>query len=408
MDNRNVEASRSYHEATKLTYINLANKPLLYKSYRGGKVITLPVNFSQPAASTLGAVSGAAAPERPGSGPLDLTELARLLFYSAGLINKRVLPVAGEVHYRAAASAGALYPVEVYLVTGDIPGLAAGVYHFSPLDFTVRLLREGDHRGELVRAAAGDEAVADAPVTMIFSALFWRSAWKYRERGYRYCFWDAGAMLANLLAASGEAALPARLVTGFVDQRVDRLLGIQGEREASLCLVALGAGAGVPEGPVLPRLAPVTARSDDRFPGETAYPVIAATHAASCLKDEDEVLVWRKAAPGRLPVANEGHVQSPAPGRGRGVGDRQGRPLGETILRRGSTPPLFPGTNSLGQVPGHPGYLNPGSLRRFFPPIFPGKGPAACWSTLTLLPTPWKARGRERTTTLPSSGDWNC
>ena len=336
MGNRDIVAASEYHESTKLSYINLGNKPPLYKSYGGGTIIRLPTSFAQPAVSTLAAVAGSTPRDRSGSGTLDLTELARLLFYSAGLVKKRELPVAGEVHYRAAASAGALYPIEVYFVAADIPGLAAGVYHFSPSDFTIRQLREGDYRGELVQATAGDEAVAAAPVTMIFSALFWRSAWKYRERGYRYCFWDAGTILANLLAtARGEAGLRAKLVAGFIDHRVDYLLGIQGEREASICLVALGAGIGAPVGPVPPDAAPVAIQSNDNFQGEISYPVIAETHASSRLTNENEVQAWRGS--GQRPAVNEDQAQLPAATHPRGIHEVHDSALGETILRRGST-----------------------------------------------------------------------
>lgn len=353
VNNRNIEAAMDYHESTKLTYINLRNKPPLYKSYQGGKVVDLPTSFSQPTVSTLEAVAGIGAPSLEDPGGLDLPAVAQLLFYSAGLITKRVLPVAGEVHYRAAASAGALYPVEVYLVSGDIPGLAAGVYHFSPADFTLRQLREGDYRGELVGATAGDEAISVAPVTMVFTAIFWRSAWKYRARGYRYCFWDAGTMLANLLAtARGEARLTTRLVTGFVDHRVDRLLGVQSEREASLCLVALGTGSGVPAGYAPTEVAPLDAQTGDGFPGEISYPEISNTHAAACLNEEDEVSAWRGNGDG------QGSPVSLAPTRAlaedmaseRSIQTLQAGPLGQTILARGSTRRFAREPISVGQL----------------------------------------------------------
>ena len=352
MDNRDVDAARHYHESTKLSYIKLGNKPPLYKSYQGGELIRLPTSFDQPTMSTLEAVAGGI--ETPStnplkkegegssseSSPLDLLGVARLLFYSAGLIKKRVLPMAGEVHYRAAASAGALYPVEVYLVTGDIPGLAAGVYHFSPADFTLRQLRIGDYRGELVRATASDKAVADAPVTLVFTAVFWRSAWKYRQRGYRYCFWDAGTILANLLAtAKSEDLLSTRLVAGFVDQRVDHLLGINSEREASLCLVSLGSGSGAPDGATPLEVARLSIESNDCFPGEIDYPEIGQAHTSACLKNETEVSAWRSNGDSNSSLVSGGLTEAPAQGnsRRRGTQDLQNAPLGETVLQRGST-----------------------------------------------------------------------
>ena len=131
MTNQDIEFAQAYHEATKLTYINLRNKPPLYKSYAGLATVSLPANFSSPEVPTLDAVARV---ERitPLSSPLvrgdiegsiDLTALAQMLFFSAGLIRKGTFPAAGEVHFRAAASAGALYPVEAYVVCKDIPGL---------------------------------------------------------------------------------------------------------------------------------------------------------------------------------------------------------------------------------------------------------------------------------------------
>ena len=338
MYNRDVEAARDYHESTKLAYINLRNKPPLYKSYTGVPSIPLPTGFDPPGCSTLEAVAGAGSGE--GTRSLDLTLLAQLLHFSAGLVRKRVLPVAGEVHYRAAASAGALFPVEVYLVTGDIPGLKAGVYHFSPSVPALTQLREGDYRRELVEATAGDPRIEAAPVTLVFSGIFWRSAWKYRVRGYRYCYWDAGTILANVLAvAGGGAGLPISLVTGFEDERVNRLLDIQPDREASLCLVPIGTGSGAQNAAPPLDAAPLSAQVSDGLDDEISYPEIIRTHATSCLTTKEEVLAWRSIG------GSEAHSNSPVPvlSLGQGIGrsleleDLKAAPLGATILQRGST-----------------------------------------------------------------------
>ena len=362
MDNRDVRAAKDYHESTKLTYINLRNKPPLYRSYEGFPEIPLPTGFAPPDVSTLEAVAGGVEippnhPLQQGDGgistvrkSLDLAEVARMLYYSAGLLHKRLLPVAGEVHYRAAASAGALYPVEVYLVAGDIPGLAPGVYHFSPAGFNLRQLRKGDYRGVLALATAGDRDVASAPMTLVLTAVFWRSAWKYRVRSYRYCLWDAGTILANLLATvRGEDGLPARLVTGFVDLQVNNLLGLHPEREASLCLVPIGAAGASPVastsqtvGPLAPQSNDDLANDDlanDDFEGEISYPEIVLTHAASSLKNEDEVRAWRQPAAPDAQTATLGPAVSQELGLSypQAMDEPRAAPLGATIAQRGST-----------------------------------------------------------------------
>ena len=93
----------------------------------------------------------------------------------------------------------------------------------------------------LADAAGGDAAIAGAPVTIVFTSVFWRSSWKYRSRGYRYCHWDNGTVAANLLsAATAASGLPGKVVLGFVDHEVDRLIGADSHQEASICLVPVG------------------------------------------------------------------------------------------------------------------------------------------------------------------------
>ena len=341
MGNRNTKAARAYHESTKRTYIDLSTKPPLYKSYQGSPKVPLPIHFDPPACPTLQAVAGESAlgPEaHHHSGTLDLTSLARLLHLSAGVIRRGVLPRSGEVHYRAAASAGALYPVEVYLVAGDIPGLKAGVYHFSPAEASLTLLREGDHRRELMDATGGEERVAATPVTLAFSAVFWRSAWKYGERGYRYCHWDAGTVLSNALAVARGTRLPMKVVTGFHDGRVNRLLGLTPKREAALCLVPVGSGGGRPAAVSLSDAPLLAAQVDDRVGTETSYPAIVQTHASTCLTSSREVIAWRRSETD-LDRSLTQDAGEPI-GRLEGSSDAgaiRSESLGSTILNRGST-----------------------------------------------------------------------
>jgi SagB-type dehydrogenase family enzyme len=221
--------------------------------------------------------------------------------------------------------------VEIYVVSSDLPGLAAGVYHFSPADFALRRLREGDFRGELARAAAGEEAVSRAPVTLILTAIFWRNAWKYGARAYRHFYWNSGTILANLLATTASAYISARVVSGFIDARVDRLIGIDAEREASLCLVPLGVHSPAPDPPEVPAIAPETVPLSKE---EVDYPEIRRIRAASMFVSEEEVQAWR-AAFSRPPSPPSGGTRYPLDPLAEGIDS--GRALGDVILRRGST-----------------------------------------------------------------------
>ncbi len=313
MANGDTHAARAFHDATKLSYINLLTKPPLYKSYPGLTRLSLP-KAASPERPALDAISGPA----PADGELDLAGIAQLLHYSAGLIRKRELAAAGEVHYRAAASAGALYPIELYLVCGELPGLAAGVYHYAPADNALTQLRSGDFRGNLA-AAAADETLAATPAIVVCTAVFWRSAWKYRTRGYRYCFWDNGTVLANLLATANSLGHPARVLTGFIDKDVDALLGVDSEQEASTCLMALGQAEG-PRPYVVKTLSTIEP-GDLGFTDPISYPESDLLHAEACLASAEEVAAWRGPAQGQMA---SGQMIASAP-------------LGEVIIERGST-----------------------------------------------------------------------
>jgi SagB-type dehydrogenase family enzyme len=138
-----------------------------------------------------------------------------MLRLGAGVVRRR-----GDYEFRTYSSAGALYPIEVYVATAD------ALFHFDPR-------QPGLHRlgNEDVRVALGGGETVFA-----LTGILERTAWKYGARGYRHLFWDAGTMLANLLElAPGEA----RVLTGFVDDEINEVLGVDGEEEAALALLQL-------------------------------------------------------------------------------------------------------------------------------------------------------------------------
>ena len=169
----------------------------LSKSIRSIEPLPLPRDVPQTGVAALSAISEPVPSSRADSVP-DLQDLARILYFSAGITKQRAYP-GGEIYFRAAACTGALYEIELYVVTGDLPGLDAGVYHFNPADVSLRLLRKGDFRGNLAQATAMEPAVAHAPATIICTGTYWRNAWKYQARTYRHFGWDNGT-------AAGEYA----------------------------------------------------------------------------------------------------------------------------------------------------------------------------------------------------------
>ncbi len=336
--NREVSSARRYHDRTAHSPESIRRsshgldweiKPLPFKVYPALEAVRLPTDLLALGTDTFSALSGDA-PLATGV-PLDLERLAALLFFSAGVTRVKHYPGGAEVHFRAAASTGALYQTEAYVVAGEVSGLEPGVYHFNPGDFRLRRLRAGDFRGAVALATA-DEAVAAQPASVILSAIYWRNTWKYQARGYRHLFWDSGTLLSQLLAAARALELPARLVEGFVDAQLNALLGLEVEKEATLVVVPLGhAGRSAPPPPAVtqlqPEVIPLSAREVD-------YPLLREAYEDSTLDSEAEIEDWRAA---RGQVLHSDIVGMPDLTPLPASRAASGRSLGETIARRGST-----------------------------------------------------------------------
>src|ERR1035441_1747495 len=352
MNNREIQAAWKYHDGSKHSYwsirnhphfLDWANRPLPFKIYPKIEPLPLPRDMAQTGVAVLSAISGPVPSSRADSVP-GIQDLARLLYFSAGITKQRAYS-GGEIYYRAAACTGALYEIELYVVTGDLPGLDAGVYHFNPADVSLRLLRKGDFRGNLAQATAMQPAVVHAPATIICTGTYWRNAWKYQERTYRHFGWDNGTLLANMLAVSAASGLPAEIVLGFVDAEVNRLLDLDTRREVSLCLVAIGRTSGHTSGRTSGRTSESSLPATREAPAlgletiplsqhEVEYPAMLEMHAASSLESAEEVSQWR----GKPPVLPSSTLAAEAAPLPRLPEEEQPKDTTEqVILRRGST-----------------------------------------------------------------------
>ena len=336
MANDYIEAARVFHDVTKHSYTSVRSsphlldwdsKPLPYKIYPGAASVTLPRDLNLSGMSTLTALARDL--EAESSAPVDITALTRILFCADGLTRRK--SVGGEdYHFRAAPSAGALYPVEIYVSAGDVEGLETGLYHFSPADLRMTGLRRGDWREYLARAAANRPSIMRASAVIALSAIYWRSAWKYRARAYRYCYWDAGTMLANLLAAAAAEGVSAEVITAFEDPALEDLLGIDGNVEGMVALIALGRSetpaASSPDAPALTlETIPLSAK-------EVVYNDLVKMHRES-----------RLLTPGEVESVAGAKLKSSAESVGGKllrfdlIEREEAASLGQTILRRGST-----------------------------------------------------------------------
>src|SRR5229473_2425285 len=342
IDNRNLDAAWNYHNATKHSYNSIRsnahfmdwnNQPLPFKIYPTLEPIRLPGEVRQSGVAALSAIAESVAAQT--NAAPDLEAVAQLLYLSAGITRKRSYS-GGEIYFRAAACTGALYEVELYLICGGLANFEAGVYHFAPAEFGLRQLRAGDYRRVLLEATGGEPAIAHAPLSIVCTCTYWRNAWKYQARTYRHFGWDNGTLLANLLAVATALGMPAKVICGFVDAEVNRLVDVDPEREVTFSLVALGHAAPLPRQPRRQSASELPALHLETVPlsrSETVYPAMHEMHAASSLHSAEEVALWRENAPlAKLPPPTGQIVQlHPA-----SDAEMPRDPIEQVILRRGS------------------------------------------------------------------------
>ena len=339
MANNDTQAALRYHQQTKHSYhsirfgshtLDWANRPEPFKVYPDRKRIPLPDQWEESELPALASLLPLDSPAPPRSVP-DLKDLARLLYYCAGITKRKPYP-GGDILFRAASCTGALYEIELYVVCGDLNGLAAGVYHFNTRDFVLENLRSGDFRGLLAESTGGEPGVSGAPLTIVSTGTYWRNAWKYRARTYRHFGWDNGTILANLFAMSRALGFPHRLVLGFVDQEINGLLDLDTDREVTLSLAAVGRCREALPG-TRPSLEPLPAQSRAASPGEVDYPEMREMHASTRIGSGKESSAWRGSLR-RQAAAVQGKRY---PLRPLALNEVPAEPLEPVIRRRGSS-----------------------------------------------------------------------
>ena len=381
--NNEIRYAIDYHEATKHSeaslmtsrhYLDFNNKPIPFKIYLELPSISLPISFPTPEVNALSCISGMInqrshhdtnglttttktsrnSNNSSNSPELDAENLAEILFFSAGITREMKYPY-GNYYMRAASATGALYPIELYVVCDDISSnLMAGVYHFSPADFSLTQIRKGTYKRYLA-AAANNQDIANSAITVVFTSFAWRNAWKYQARSYRHWFWDSGVIAANLLATTYAMRLPTRIITGFLDDNVNKLLCLDDQREAAIAMAAIGAGSSKDTIAPSQQENEVDRISFLRIPkiralskrGEINYPEIWELNQASKLTSKQEIEGWISNAHRHHQLLSAASHRSQDRGTGSDninitpneleEGIKNSRSLKETILWRGSS-----------------------------------------------------------------------
>jgi SagB-type dehydrogenase family enzyme len=163
--------------------------------------------------------------------PLTLREVSQLLWAAQGITDPR--------GFRTAPSAGALYPLEVYLVAGDVEDLTSGVYRYEPDGHQLVRIIDGDKRAELADAALAQPSVKEGAISIVFAAVYERTTVKYGERGIRYVHMEAGHAGQNLCLQATAMGLGVVTVGAFHDEQVSKLLNLP-QDEKPLYIIPVG------------------------------------------------------------------------------------------------------------------------------------------------------------------------
>ncbi|MBW2645600.1 MAG: SagB/ThcOx family dehydrogenase [Deltaproteobacteria bacterium] len=163
--------------------------------------------------------------------PLTLAEVGQLLWAAQGITARR--------GFRTAPSAGALYPLELYVVAGNVNDLPDGIYKYRPYGHDLVRVAHGDKRLELCNAALGQSPVRNAAAVIVFSAVYERTTRKYGQRGIQYVYMEVGHAAQNICLQTASLNLGTVTIGAFYDDTVKRILNMP-EKEEPLYIMAVG------------------------------------------------------------------------------------------------------------------------------------------------------------------------
>ena len=186
-----------------------------------GNVIKLPAPSLKGDISLEEALAGRRSLREYSGDSLSLEEISQLLWAGQGITKDNL--------YRTAPSAGALYPLEVYLIAEKVEGLKPGLYHYIPKGHKVKLLKKGKLLKTLAEAALGQRAIHNCSAAFIITGVIERTSKKYEERAEMYVHIEVGHAGQNILLQAEALGLGAVPMGAFYEERVKAKLGLEGE-----------------------------------------------------------------------------------------------------------------------------------------------------------------------------------
>ena len=245
------DAAENFHEASRLSRVALDHRsrgPALLEhspelrttvtraAARRSHASTVALPATELPRTPLAQVVGARRSQRTfDERPVSLEQLCALLQSGYGVTGRGP----GDVRLRSVPSGGALYPLDLYVAAPAVTGLEERLHHFDPLRSCLEVLGRADRR-QLGALTPYPELVAAASAVVFVTATFWRSRFKYGQRGYRFALLEAGHVAQNVLLAATALGLASVPLGGFFDRQVNDLLGVDGLHEAALYVIPVG------------------------------------------------------------------------------------------------------------------------------------------------------------------------
>jgi SagB-type dehydrogenase family enzyme len=186
-----------------------------------GKVMKLPEPKLKSPVSLEQALRQRRSVRDYGKDSLSVEQISQLLWAAQG--------ITADWEGRTAPSAGALYPLEIYLVAGAVKGLEPGLYHYHPQSHTISRKKAGDLRKKVTQASLYQDEISRAPATFIIAAVYERTTGKYGERGIRYVHMEVGSAGENIYLQAESLDLGTVFIGAFEDEQVKGVLGIDEE-----------------------------------------------------------------------------------------------------------------------------------------------------------------------------------
>jgi SagB-type dehydrogenase family enzyme len=285
MSEKLLSIAYHYHERTKYDPATIASKnksldwtkqPIPFKEYKIGQVFNLKSYISEEVALSVD------------SDKKDWERLSLILLCSYGLTAKLPTMYGSYIYLRSAPSAGGLYPAEVYLISRGTDILAPGLYHYQPQSHSLIRFWDNSIWNDLQATCLNHPALANTQLSLVTTAIFYRSSWRYEDRAYRRICLDTGHLLGNIELACAINDYRPYLIGGFNDQKLNDLLYFDSEQESVLTVIALQDLAKFPT-KIVNYTTALPSKIDTKYPDLEDGQLIHYFHQATSINTEENI-----------------------------------------------------------------------------------------------------------------------